>query len=239
MAIVTGGAGAIGLAVARRCQASGASLSLWDLGAAWPSPEDSDGDDDWQRLTVDVTDYEAVRNARDDVLREFGRIDILVNNAGISGPTQPVMDYGLADWRRIIDINLTGVFHCSRAIAPVMRDQGYGRIINMASLAGKEGTPNAAAYSASKAGVIAFTKSLGKELAKTGVLVNCIAPAAIETPLLDQMTEEHVETMLAKSPMGRFGTVAEVAAVVAWLASEDCSFSTGATFDLSGGRATY
>ena len=212
MAIVTGGAGAIGLAVARRCQASGASLSLWDLGAAWPSPEDSDGDDDWQRLTVDVTDYEAVRNARDDVLREFGRIDILVNNAGISGPTQPVMDYGLADWRRIID---------------------------MASLAGKEGTPNAAAYSASKAGVIAFTKSLGKELAKTGVLVNCIAPAAIETPLLDQMTEEHVETMLAKSPMGRFGTVEEVAAVVAWLASEDCSFSTGATFDLSGGRATY
>jgi 2-dehydro-3-deoxy-L-rhamnonate dehydrogenase (NAD+) len=172
-------------------------------------------------------------------LAEFGGIDVLVNNAGISGPNMPTWEYPLEDWRHVLDINLTGVFLCCRAIVPHMIASGYGRIVNVASVAGKEGNPNAPAYSASKAAVIALTKSLGKELARTGVVVNCVTPAAVRTAIFDQMSEEHVQFMLSKIPMGRFGQVDEVAALVGWLCTEECSFSTGAVFDLSGGRATY
>ncbi len=231
VAVVTGGAGGIGRAIAARYRDSGARVVIWDL-----DPPASAGQDSHR---VDVTDYDSVATARDATLAALGRIDILVNNAGISGPTLPLVDYDLEIWRRVVEINLVGSFHCSRAVVPGMQTQGYGRIVNMASLAGKEGTPNASAYSASKAGIIALTKSLAKELAGSGVLVNCIAPAAVDTDILKQMTQAHVATMLAKSPMGRFGSVEEVAALAAWLASEDCSFNSGAAFDLSGGRAVY
>lgn len=228
-AVVTGGAKGIGRAIARRLAADGARVIVWDL-------ESAEG---FAFERVDVRDPAMVEAACAATLAREGRIDVLVNNAGISGPTLPVEHYELADWQRILEINLTGTFSCCKAVAPVMRRQGYGRIVNIASLAGKEGTPNAAAYSASKAGVMALTKSLGKEMAGSGVLVNAIAPAAIETELLQQMTPEHVATMIARSPMGRLGTVEEVAALAAWLASAECTFSTGAVFDLSGGRATY
>ncbi len=233
VALVTGASGGIGRAVARRLAACGARLVLWDLrppeGLAADAVLDS----------VDVADLTSVEAGRDRALAAAGRIDVLVNNAGIAGPTVPLEAYDPADWRRVMAVNLDGVFHCCRAVAPVMRKQGWGRIVNIASLAGKEGTPNAAPYSASKAAVIALTKALGKELAGTGVLCNAIAPAAVETALLEQMTEEHVRIMVAKSPMGRLGRPEEVAALAAWLASDECSFSTGAVFDLSGGRATY
>lgn len=240
VAVVTGGAKGIGLAIARRFLASGAEVVVWDQdGPAIAHFVEQTSDQGLNGAVVDVSDLDAVEAARDTVIAERGRIDILVNNAGISGPTRPVERYDPLEWRRVIDVNLNGVFNCCRAVVAQMRGQQFGRIINMASLAGKEGTPNAAAYSASKAGVIAFTKSLGKELAQSGILVNCMAPAAVDTQLLEQMTQEHVAVMLSKSPMGRFGTVEEVAAMVAWLASKECSFNTGAVFDLSGGRATY
>ena len=232
VAVVTGGGRGIGAAIAQRFRASGAEVAVWDL----EPPTEADL---VLFATVDVTDQGSIEAARDAALDRWGRIDILVNNAGISGPTLPVEDFPPADWRRIVESNRTGPFLVSRAVVPALRGRGYGRIVNIASLAGKEGTPNAAAYSASKAGVIALTKSLGKELAGTGVLVNAVAPAAIDTELLQQMTPEHVRTMIAKSPLGRLGTVGEVAALAAWLASEECSFNTGAVFDLSGGRATY
>jgi NAD(P)-dependent dehydrogenase (short-subunit alcohol dehydrogenase family) len=233
VALITGAAGGIGRAIADRLAACGARLVLWDMRPLEGLPPDAIAE------VVDVTDLAAVEAGRDRALAAAGRIDVLVNNAGIAGPTVPVEAYSPADWRRVMAINLDGVFHCCRAVAPVMRQQGWGRIVNIASLAGKEGTPNAAAYSASKAGVMALTKALGKELAGTGVLCNAIAPAAVETALLEQMTEEHVRIMVAKSPMGRLGRPEEVAALAAWLASNECSFSTGAVFDLSGGRATY
>jgi 3-oxoacyl-[acyl-carrier protein] reductase len=233
VALITGAAGGIGQAIAQALAEAGTRLILWDL--AQPSATLPNAFAD----AVDVTDLAAVEAGRDRALAATGRIDILVNNAGISGPTVPLEIYEPRDWRRLMAVNLDGVFHCCRAIAPVMRAQGWGRIINMASLAGKEGTPNFAAYSASKAAVMALTKSLGKELAGSGVLCNAVAPAAIETALLDQMTAEHVAIMVAKSPMGRLGRPEEVAALVVWLASDACSFSTGAVFDLSGGRATY
>ena len=169
----------------------------------------------------------------------MGRIDILVNNAGIAGSNATSWTYDPSEWRRIVEIDLVGVFLCARAVLPSMLARGYGRIVNIASVAGKEGNPNASAYSAAKAGVIALTKSLGKELAQSGVIVNCVTPAAVETEIFAQMSKEHIGYMLSKIPMGRFGKVEEVAALVAWLASKDCSFSTGATFDISGGRATY
>ena len=181
----------------------------------------------------------APRSANFAAVAALGRIDVLVNNAGIAGINTPTVDYPVEEWERVLRVNLTSQFLCCRAIAPHMVKQKYGRIVNIASIAGKEGNPNAVAYSASKAGVIALTKSLGKELARTGVLVNCVTPAAAKTAIFDQMTEEHINYMLAKIPMNRFVMVEEIAALVCWLASADCSFSTGAVFDISGGRATY
>jgi 3-oxoacyl-[acyl-carrier protein] reductase len=238
VAAVTGGASGIGLAIARRLHASGARLSLWDARAealAAAAPELGGA----HTALVDVRDYAAVERARDAALEALGRLDILVTSAGITGPNVPVADYPLDGWRDVLDVNLTGTFHCARAVIAPMRAAGYGRIVTIASVAGKEGNPNAAAYSASKAGVIALTKSLGKELATSEVLVNCVTPAAVETPLFAQMTQAHIDYMKSRIPMNRFGRVEEIAALVAWLCSEECSFSTGAVFDLSGGRSTY
>jgi len=236
IAVITGGARGIGYAIAERCARSGAKVALWDLEGAERAAEEIAGA---IGLKLDVTDPEAVAEAVRATERRLGPIDVLVASAGITGPNVSVAEYPVDAWRRVIEINLNGVFICNRAVAPGMVKRNYGRIVNIASIAGKEGNPNAGAYSASKAGVIALTKSLGKELATTGVRVNCIAPAVVKTDLFAQMTEEHIKFMLSKVPMGRFGTVEEVAALVAWLCSEECSFSTGAAFDLSGGRATY
>jgi 3-oxoacyl-[acyl-carrier protein] reductase len=219
-AIVTGGAQGIGAAIAQRLRDSGATVIVWDLEG---SPK------------VDVSDPSSITNA----LKNLGKVDVLVNNAGIAGLNKPTVDYPIEEWERVLKINLTSQFLCCRAVAPRMVKAGYGRIVNIASIAGKEGNPNAVAYSASKAGVISLTKSLGKELAQTGVLVNCVTPAAAKTAIFDQMTEQHIQYMLAKIPMARFVEVGEIAALVCWLASADCSFSTGGVFDISGGRGTY
>jgi 3-oxoacyl-[acyl-carrier protein] reductase len=224
-AIVTGGLIGIGAAIAKRLEASGARVRIWDVG------DRSD--------PVDVTDLKAIERATARAMADLGRIDILVNNAGIAGPTFPVVDYPVADWKKVIDIDLNGPFLCCRAVVPHMVKAGYGRIVNIASIAGKEGNPNAAAYAAAKGGLIAFTKALGKELAKTGVLVNCITPAAAQTAILDQVAPEFAQFMLSKIPMGRFVKVEEIAAMACWLATEDCSFTTAGVFDISGGRATY
>jgi 2-dehydro-3-deoxy-L-rhamnonate dehydrogenase (NAD+) len=247
-AVVTGGAQGFGYAVAERLLASGAAgVSLWDIdegrlaAAARALAAGVAAGTVLDTRTVDVADFAVVAAAADAAGAALGgRIDVLVNNAGITGPNAPTWEYPLDAWRRVLAIDLDGVFHCCRAVVPWMLRTGYGRIVNVASLAGKEGTPNAPAYSAAKAGVIALTKSLGKELATTGIRVNCVAPAAVPTAIFGQMSEQHIQTMLAKSPMGRFGEVREIAALVAWLASEEgCSFATGAVFDASGGRATY
>jgi len=219
-AIVTGGVQGIGAAIVRRLKASGAEVTVWDLDG---SPK------------VDVSDPASIANA----LKGLKKVDVLVNNAGIAGKNVPTVDYPIEEWERVLRINLTSQFLCCRAVAPYMAKAKYGRIVNIASIAGKEGNPNAVAYSASKAGVISLTKSLGKELAKDGVLVNCVTPAAAKTAIFDQMTQQHIDYMLAKIPMGRFVEVDEIAALVCWLASSDCSFSTGGVFDISGGRATY
>ena len=224
-AIVTGGLQGIGAAIAKRLRASGARIRVWDAAAKTDA--------------VDVADAAAVERATQKALADLGKIDVLVNNAGIAGLNVPTADYPVEEWERVLRVNLTSQFLCCRSVAPHMVKRKYGRIVNIASIAGKEGNPNAVAYSASKAGVIALTKSLGKELAQTGVLVNCVTPAAAKTAIFDQMTEEHINYMLSKIPMNRFVTVDEIAALVCWLASEDCSFSTGAVFDISGGRATY
>ncbi len=238
-AIVTGGAQGIGRAIAQRLIASGAKVRVWDrddrlLAAAVAALGSSATGD-----AIDVTDPAAVARATRSALEVYGRIDVLVNNAGIAGLNAPTVEYPIEEWEKVLRVNLTSQFLCCRAVAPHMVKQRYGRIVNIASVAGKEGNPNAAAYSASKAGVISLTKSLGKELAQAGVLVNCITPAAAKTAIFDQMTAQHIDYMLAKIPMGRFVQVEEVAALACWLASEDCSFSTGAVFDISGGRATY
>ena len=224
-AVVTGGLQGIGAAIVKRLEASGAKVLVWDVAA--------------KKYPVDVSDASAVERAAAKALAELGKIDVLVNNAGIAGLNVPTAEYPVEEWERVLKVNLTSQFLCCRAVAPHMVKRKYGRIVNIASIAGKEGNPNAVAYSASKAGVIALTKSLGKELAQTGVLVNCVTPAAAKTAIFDQMTKQHIDYMLSKIPMNRFVTVDEIASLVSWLASEDCSFSTGAVFDISGGRATY
>jgi 3-oxoacyl-[acyl-carrier protein] reductase len=236
-AIVTGGAAGIGLAIARRLKASGARLSLWDRDEAALKGASRELGAHVER--VDVTQEDAVAAAFRKSLGALQRVDALVCSAGITGPNTTVEQYPLEAWKDVIDINLTGVFLCNRAAIAHMVGNDYGRIVNIASIAGKEGNPNASAYSASKAGVISLTKSLGKELAKTGVRVNCVTPAAVKTGMFAQMTQAHIDFMLSKIPMGRFGAVEEIAALVAWLSTEECSFSTGAVFDLSGGRAVY
>src|SRR5213594_1974300 len=224
-AIVTGGLQGIGAAIAKRLEASGAIVRVWDVAA--------------KKDAVDVADAAAVQRAAAKALADLGKIDVLVNNAGIAGLNLPTTEYPVEEWERVLKINLSSQFLCCRAVAPHMVKAGYGRIVNIASVAGKEGNPNAVAYSASKPGVISLTKSLGKELAQSGVLVNCVTPAAAKTAIFDQMTQEHIDYMLSKIPMNRFVTVEEIASLVCWLASEDCAFSTGAVFDISGGRATY
>jgi 2-dehydro-3-deoxy-L-rhamnonate dehydrogenase (NAD+) len=238
-AIVTGGAQGIGLAIVERLAASGARVRIWDRDADLLSRTAKGLGSAVSGEAVDVTDEAAIARAAKSALEALGRIDVLVNNAGIAGPTMPVVDYPVAQWRRVIDVDLTGPFLCSRAVVPHMVQAGYGRIVNIASIAGKEGNPNAAAYGAAKGGLIAFTKSLGKELAQSGVLVNCVTPAAAQTAILEQVTPEFAKFMLSKIPMGRFVKVEEIAALACWLASEDCSFSTAGVFDISGGRATY
>jgi 3-oxoacyl-[acyl-carrier protein] reductase len=238
-AIVTGGAQGIGLAIARRLVASGARVRIWDRDGARLTSVVKELGATAAGDALDVTDPDAVERGVQSALASGGRIDVLVNNAGIAGINTPTVDYPVDEWKRVLDVNLTGPFLCCRAVAPHMVKAKYGRIVNIASVAGKEGNPNAVAYSASKAGVISLTKSLGKELAKDGVLVNCVTPAAAKTAIFDQMTKQHIDYMLSKIPMGRFVEVDEIAALVCWLASEDCSFSTGGVFDISGGRATY
>ena len=236
VAIVTGGARGIGLGIARRLAAEGCKVAVWDwnlepLAAGGYAPEGA-----WQ---VDVTDYAAVERAAGEVAARFGAIQILINNAGVNGPVVPAWEYPLGEWQRVLAVDLTGVFHCCRAVVPHMRRKGYGRIVNIASIAGKEGMPGIAAYSAAKAGVIGFAKALARELVTAGITVNCLTPGITETELFREMTEEHIASAKSRIPMGRFCTVDEIAAMTAYVASPECSFTTGAVFDLSGGRATY
>jgi NAD(P)-dependent dehydrogenase (short-subunit alcohol dehydrogenase family) len=239
--IVTGGARGIGRAIAARLLRDGASVCLWDIDDAALAEACAALDAPGRVATakVDVTRADSVEAGVQAALAAFGKIDLLVNNAGIAGANARLWETSPEEWRRVVEINLNGPFLCCRAVVPQMLKNGYGRIVNIASIAGKEGNPNAAHYSASKAGVIGLTKSLGKELATSNIVVNCITPAVIETDILRQLTQQHVDYMLSKIPMGRFGQKEEAAALVAWLCSEDCSFTTGAVFDLSGGRATY
>jgi NAD(P)-dependent dehydrogenase (short-subunit alcohol dehydrogenase family) len=233
-AVVTGGVSGIGAGVASRLAAEGARLSLWDIDEARLARSGAA-----HVVKLDVTDPDAVHRAAESAAAALGKIDILVTSAGVTGPNHPTWEYPIAAWDRVIDINLRGVFYCCHGVVPYMQASNYGRIVNIASIAGKEGNPNASAYSASKAGVIGLTKSLGKELANTAIRVNCVTPAAVKTPIFDQMTPEQIDWMLSKIPVGRFGEIDEIASLILWLASEECSFSTGAVFDVSGGRATY
>jgi len=236
VAVITGAGSGIGLAVARRLVAEGARVSAWDIsGAAMDAASGVFA----QKVVVDQSDAYAIEQAAAQTIKEFGGIDVLVVSAGITGPNTPLADYPVDAWRKVIDVNVNGVFYVNRAIVPHMVAKQYGRIVNIASVAGKDGNPNASAYSTSKAAVIGMTKSLGKELARTGVSVNAVTPAAVRTAIFDQMTQAHIDFMLSKIPMGRFGTVEENAALIAWLGSRECSFSTGAVFDISGGRSTY
>jgi 2-dehydro-3-deoxy-L-rhamnonate dehydrogenase (NAD+) len=223
-AVVTGGLSGIGEAVAKRIESEGGRVAVWDVSGG---------------IITDISDYASVERAAEETVKQLGGIDILVNSAGITGPTVPVAEFPIDGWLKTFAVNANGTFFTNRAVVPYMVKQNYGRIVNIASIAGKEGNPNASAYSASKAAVIGFTKSLGKELAKTGVTVNCVTPAAVKTPIFDQMPQTHIDFMLSKIPIGRFGTVDENASLICWLASDECSFSTGAVFDSSGGRATY
>jgi len=223
-AVVTRGASGIGEAVVRRIAAEGGKVVAWDLNGG---------------IIVDISDYASVERATAETVTQLGGIDILVNSAAITGPTVPLAEFPIDGWMKVMAVNINGTFFTNRAVVPHMMAQNYGRIVNIASIAGKEGNPNASAYSASKAAVIGMTKSLAKELAKTNITVNVVTPAAVRTPIFDQMPQSHIDFMLSKIPKGRFGTVDEVASLICWLASEECSFSTGAVFDVSGGRATY
>ena len=237
VAIVTGGAQGFGYAMVERFSKSAANVVIWDMDKALMDllklPENV------STMKVDVTNYNSVSNATTNVLKEYGKIDILINNAGIAGPSYKTWDYPLDDWQSVINIDLNGVFYCSKVVVPHMIKANYGRIVNIASIAGKEGNPNAMPYSAAKAGVIALTKSLGKELSDKNISVNCVTPAAAKTKIFDQISQEHIDYMLSKIPRGRFLKVDELASMVAWLVSEENSYTTGAVFDLSGGRATY
>jgi 3-oxoacyl-[acyl-carrier protein] reductase len=241
IAVVTGGAQGIGQAIVERLLDSGAAVAIWDrdLALAERTAAELVARGKLEVFAADVTDLAAVERAHDATVAALGRIDILVNNAGIAGPNRTTWEYPPEAWNEVIAVNLTGPFHCCRAVVPGMIARNYGRIVNIASIAGKEGNPNAPAYSASKAGLIALTKSLGKELAEYDIAVNCVTPAAAKTAIFDQMSESHIAYMLSKIPRGRFVDVDEIAATVAFAASADCSFTTGAVFDLSGGRATY
>ena len=238
-AVVTGGVSGIGAGIAARLASEGAALSLWDRDAGTLGDAQTRSDGATHTVAVDVADADAVRVRRPRRCVRWGGSTSWSPRPASPGPNATVATIPVDAWDRVIDVNLNGVFYCNRAVVPFMQSGGYGRIVNIASIAGKEGNPNASAYSASKAGVIALTKSLGKELATTEIRVNCVAPAAVRTPLFDQMTPQHIDFMLSKIPLGRFGEIDEVAALVCWLASEECSFSTGAVFDISGGRATY
>ncbi|MDO8385725.1 MAG: SDR family NAD(P)-dependent oxidoreductase [Polaromonas sp.] len=238
-AVITGGAAGLGFAIAQRMLASGATLTLWDRDAQALARAAGELGAGVHTVAVDVADHASVVRAVQQTVAQAPAIDVLVNSAGVTGPNVKVWDYPPDAWQQVMQVNLNGLFHCCREIVPLMRARNYGRIVNIASVAGKDGNPNASAYSASKAAVIALTKSLGKELADTGVRVNCVTPAAVKTAIFDQMSPEHIAFMLSKIPMGRFGTPEEVAAMVGWLSTEECSFSTGAVFDLSGGRSTY
>ncbi|HEY0421212.1 MAG TPA: SDR family NAD(P)-dependent oxidoreductase, partial [Acetobacteraceae bacterium] len=234
VAVVTGGASGIGYAVAARLAAEGARLAVWDRDEAALSALPSRLGVPVHAEMFDLTDAEAVQRAADATQAALGGLDVLVASAGITGPNAPSWEYRIEDWKRVIDINVNGVFYCNRAVVPHMLKSGRGRIVNIASIAGKEGNPNAAAYSASKAAVIGLTKSLGKELAQTDIRVNCVTPAAVRTPIFEQMTQAQIDYMLSKIPVGRFGTVEEVAALICWLCSDEASFSTAAVFDCSG-----
>jgi NAD(P)-dependent dehydrogenase (short-subunit alcohol dehydrogenase family) len=240
-AVITGGAQGIGYAVAQRLLQSGAAVSLWDMDGALLETASASlaRDGTVSSVQVDVANPQSVADAVKASQQAMGTIDILVACAGIAGPTVPSWEYPIADWQRVIDIDLNGVYYCCREVLPLMREQNYGRIVNVASIAGKEGNPNAAPYSAAKAGVIALTKSLAKETAELDIAVNCITPAAAKTRIFDQISQQHIDYMLSKIPRGRFLLVEEIAAMVAWMVSEENSFTTGAAFDLSGGRATY
>jgi 2-dehydro-3-deoxy-L-rhamnonate dehydrogenase (NAD+) len=238
-AVITGGASGIGLAIAQRLAKGGATVSLWDRNPDALKQAATSFEKPPQTITVDVASETEVDAACKTTLQAAKAIDILVTSAGITGLNTTVWEYPVSEWDKVMNINLRGPFLCCRALVPHMRNRGYGRIVNIASIAGKEGNPNASAYSVSKAGIIALTKSLGKELAQSGVGVNCVTPAAVRTGMFAQMTQQHIDYMLSKIPMNRFGTPDEIAAIVTWLCSEECSFSTGAVFDVSGGRATY
>ena len=235
-AIVTGGAQGFGLAIVQRFIASGAKVAIWDKDQEILNKININNT---IKKVVDVSSYESISNGLEATLKELGQIDILVNNAGINGPNYKTWEYPNDEWQKVLDIDLTGVFYCCKALVPLMKKKNYGRIVNISSIAGKEGNPNAMPYSAAKAGVIALTKSLGKELADKNIAVNCVTPAAAKTRIFDQMTQEHIDYMLSKIPRNRFALVEELASLVTWMASEENSFTTGAVFDLSGGRATY
>ena len=237
VAVVTGGANGIGFSVAERLSKSGASVKIWDLDidAAKTAAETINA----EAVECDITDWISVQNATETSINGSEKIDILVNSAGIAGPNDTVVDYDNKAWDRIISVNLTGTYYVNKAVVPHMKANGYGRIVNIASVAGKDGNPNASAYSASKAGVIALTKSLGKELADSNIAVNCVTPAAARTAIFDQMSQEHIDYMLSKIPRGRFVEVKEISSMIAWMVSAENSFTTGAVFDLSGGRSTY
>jgi 2-dehydro-3-deoxy-L-rhamnonate dehydrogenase (NAD+) len=239
VAVVTGGARGIGYAVAERFIASGATVAIWDIDPTVTAAAADKLGSKTLAIVVDLTDEDAVAAATRTTMDAFGQIDILINSAGITGPNMKTWDYAPADFRKVIEVDLVAPFLVCRAVVPLMIAAGYGRIVNIASVAGKEGNPNAPAYSAAKAGLIGLTKSLGKELATTGVACNCITPVAAQTEMFAQMSAEHIAYMKSKIPMNRFVRVEEIAAMIAWLASEECSFSTGAVFDISGGRATY